>query len=156
METNIGFWLIGLSGDIQVLIIPVGKMLEAAVESDLERDPQNFAISTVSTWNKDGSHDVITLQGRPTIKYWLWDSSGGRWHLSTYPPTLAWLSSIKCWSWESCCRDKYILQFEQIHMAIWTDMFGNLYKYVWIFRQIHFSLLTSSYISPYSGLVVFN
>ena len=70
------------------------------------------------------------------IKYWLWDSSGGRWHLSTYPPTLAWLSSIKCWSWESCCRDKYILQFEQIHMAIWTDMFGNLYKYVWIFRQI--------------------
>ena len=40
--------------------------------------------------------------------------------------------------------DKYIWQFEQIYLAIWTNMIGNLNKDILQFRQIHFVTLAVS------------
>ena len=43
---------------------------------------------------------------------------------------------------QSVNLDKYILQFGQIHFAIWTNTFGNLDKYVLEFGQIYSAIGT--------------
>ena len=40
----------------------------------------------------------------------------------------------------------YILQFGQIHLAIWTNTFLNLDKYIFKFRQIYFAISTSIFV----------
>ena len=40
---------------------------------------------------------------------------------------------------------KYILQFGQIHLAIWTNTFGNLDKHIWQFGEIHLAIWTNSF-----------
>ena len=41
--------------------------------------------------------------------------------------------------------DKYIFQFGQIHLAIWTNTFFNLDKYIWQFGQIHLEIWTNTF-----------
>ena len=41
----------------------------------------------------------------------------------------------------------YILQFGQIHLAIWTNTFLNLDKYIFKFGQIYFAISTSIFAS---------
>ena len=39
---------------------------------------------------------------------------------------------------------KYILQFGQIHFAMWTNTFSNLNKYICQFGQTHFAVCTNT------------
>ena len=40
---------------------------------------------------------------------------------------------------------KYTWQFEQIHFAIWTNIFCYLNKYILLFGQIHFAIWTNTF-----------
>ena len=41
--------------------------------------------------------------------------------------------------------DKYILEFEPIHLAIWTNTFNNWDKYILQFGQIHLAIWTNTF-----------
>ena len=45
--------------------------------------------------------------------------------------------------------DKYILEFEPIHLAIWTNTFNNWDKYILQFGQIHLAIWTNTFCNLY-------
>ena len=54
------------------------------------------------------------------------------------------MSSADCNSWPICNLDKNILQFGQIYLEVWTNIFGSLDKYILQFEKVLGAMWTNT------------